>query len=53
MALFQRQLDLFRVQVLPCGRSSAAYCELEKLSLLCLRCGCFVPALNATPNSSW
>src|SRR5262249_52971662 len=41
------QLDLFRVQVAPCGRSSAPTCELEHKPpagcWTCLRCGCSAP----------
>jgi hypothetical protein len=40
------QLDLFKVQVAPCGRSSAPTCELERnppAGWTCLRCGCIAP----------
>jgi L-lactate utilization protein LutB len=41
------QLDLFKVQIAPCGRSNAPTCELERNPpagcWTCLRCGCIAP----------
>jgi hypothetical protein len=41
------QLDLFKVQIAPCGRSSAPTCWLEHNPAAgcwtCLRCGCIAP----------
>jgi hypothetical protein len=41
------QLDLFKVQIAPCGRSSAPTCWLEHNPpagcWTCSRCGCIAP----------
>jgi hypothetical protein len=51
-----RQLDFFVIQIPPCGRSSAPFCELEGVipndSPTCARCNCTVPGGVVTP-SSW
>jgi hypothetical protein len=45
------QLDAFRMLIPPCGRSSAAYCEIEMRSSAtnvwtCPRCLCVVPIVT-------
>ena len=44
------QLDLFRLHIPPCGRSSAAHCEVEFSvaygSYYCIRCGCTAPTVQ-------
>jgi hypothetical protein len=42
-------LDLFRVCVPPCGRSSESHCLLEVNGdvATCIRCGCYVPSITA------
>jgi hypothetical protein len=53
----ERQLDFFRVEVPPCGCSSAAYCVLEPnppwsaVANWCRRCGVTVGGM--TLPSSW
>jgi hypothetical protein len=56
---YQRQLDLFRTQIPPCGRgcSSLPYCELERRPtsngvLTCIYCNCIAPG-GITVPSSW
>jgi hypothetical protein len=50
MVQYHRQLDLFRIQVPPCGRSSAPFCEREHTPatgpLTCLYCGCIAPGVT-------
>jgi hypothetical protein len=53
MGLHQRQLDFFRLLVSPCGRSSAAYCELERSTAgicWCIRCHCVAPIVTAASS---
>jgi hypothetical protein len=49
------QLDFFRVQVPPCGRSSAAFCTLTRLSstavLYCDDCRCYAPDAAASSSA--
>ena len=47
------QLDLFRVMLSPCGRSSSPLCVVETSSagLRCPRCGCVAPAVTVASNA--
>jgi hypothetical protein len=49
------QLDFFRVQVPPCGRSSAAFCTLTRLTsaaaLYCDDCRCYAPGVTASSSA--
>jgi hypothetical protein len=50
------QLDLFKVQIAPCGRSSAPTCWLEHNPpagcWTCSRCGCIAPGHDRIPRLS-
>jgi hypothetical protein len=47
------QLDLFRVVLPPCGRSSEPFCTIEPSSRgdRCPRCGCVAPAVTVASNA--
>jgi hypothetical protein len=56
MTSYERQLDLFRLQIAPCGRSSGQFCELERDPAsdlwTCVHFGCVAPGGVILP-SSW
>jgi hypothetical protein len=52
--MISAQLDLFRIVLPPCGRSSEPYCTVEPSSrglLRCPRCGCVAPAVTVASNA--